>query len=62
VTSCPPLSLLNCEPNYLKVAKLTSEAEARRREAWAGALGNVVFNESEMYYSNCATNAHDDVP
>jgi hypothetical protein len=20
------------------------------------------FNESEMYYSNCATNAHDDVP
>jgi hypothetical protein len=23
---------------------------------------SVVFNESEMYYSNCATNAHDDVP
>jgi hypothetical protein len=23
---------------------------------------SVVFNESEMYYSNRATNAHDDVP
>jgi hypothetical protein len=23
---------------------------------------SVVFNESEMYYFNCATNAHDDVP
>jgi hypothetical protein len=23
---------------------------------------SLVFNESKMYYSNCATNAHDDVP
>jgi hypothetical protein len=29
--------LLNCDPNSLKVAKLASKAEARRREASAGA-------------------------
>jgi hypothetical protein len=29
--------LLNYDPNSLKVAKLVSEAEAHRREAWAGA-------------------------
>jgi hypothetical protein len=29
--------MLNYDPNSLKVAKLTSEAESRRREAWAGA-------------------------
>jgi hypothetical protein len=23
---------------------------------------SVVFNESKMYYANCATNAHDNVP
>jgi hypothetical protein len=23
---------------------------------------SVIFNESEMHYSNCATSAHDDVP
>jgi hypothetical protein len=27
---------LNYDPKFLKVAKLTSEAEAHRREAWAG--------------------------
>jgi hypothetical protein len=30
--------LLNYDPNFLKVIKLVSEVEARRREAWAGAL------------------------
>jgi hypothetical protein len=30
--------LLKYDPNSLKVAKLTSEVEARHREAWAGAL------------------------
>jgi hypothetical protein len=29
--------LLNYDPNYLKVTKLVSEAESRRRKAWAGA-------------------------
>jgi hypothetical protein len=29
--------LLDYDPNSLKVAKLASEAEARHREAWAGA-------------------------
>jgi hypothetical protein len=25
-------------------------------------IRSVVSNKSEMYYANCATNAHDDVP
>jgi hypothetical protein len=36
--------VLNYDPNYLKMAKLASEAEARRQEAWAGAKrGQLVF-------------------
>jgi hypothetical protein len=39
--------LLNYDPNSLKVAKLASEAEARRREAWAGAYPGVLVNTSQ---------------
>jgi hypothetical protein len=36
--------LLNYDPNSLKVAKLTSEAKACHREAWAGAKrGQLAF-------------------
>jgi hypothetical protein len=31
-----PFTMLNYDPNSLKVAKLVSEAEARHREAWVG--------------------------
>jgi hypothetical protein len=31
--------VLNYDPDSLKVAKLASEAEARRWEAWTGAKG-----------------------
>jgi hypothetical protein len=30
------LMVLNYDSNFLKVGKLVSEAEARRRKAWAG--------------------------
>jgi hypothetical protein len=35
--------LLNYDPNSLKVTKLASEAETRRREAWAGARIRVLL-------------------
>jgi hypothetical protein len=39
-----PQGMLNYDPNSLKVAKLTSEAEARRREAWARTDHGVLVN------------------
>jgi hypothetical protein len=35
--------LLNYDPNFLKVAKLTSEADDRRQEAWDGARIRVLL-------------------
>jgi hypothetical protein len=39
--------LLNYDPNSLNVVKLVSEAEARRREAWAGADHGILVNTTQ---------------